>query len=82
MKRNMKMIVLKDGEARKKIRRELGITSAALSQALRFQRNSLSAAKARAMAIQNGGVLMEEQKTVRTVKVLDAKGNVVKVVEE
>lgn len=78
----MKMIVLKDGEARKKIRRELGITSVALSQALHFQRNSLTAAKARAMAIQNGGVLMEEKKEVRIIKVLDAKGNVVKVVEE
>lgn len=73
------MIVLRDLEARKKIRLELGITSAALSYALSFKRNSLLAARARAMALENGGKLLEEVATKRTVKVLDAKGNLVKV---
>lgn len=77
----MKMIVLQNKEARKKIRQELGITGAALSYALNFKRNSPMAIKARTMALQNGGILMEEAKGVRPVKVLDAKGNVVKVLE-
>ncbi len=78
----MKMIVLQNKEAREKIRRELGITGAALSYALNFKRNSPTAVKARTMALQNGGVLMEEVKGVRPVKVLDAKGNVIKILEE
>lgn len=77
----MKMIVLQNKEAREKIRRELGITGAALSYALNFKRNSPTAKMARAMALQNGGVLMEEVAGVSPVKVLDAKGNVVKVLE-
>ena len=79
---DMKMIVLQNKEAREKIRRELGITGAALSYALNFKRNSPTAVKARTMALQNGGVLMEEVKSVRPVKVLDAKGNVIKILEE
>ena len=54
----MKMIVLQNKEAREKIRRELGITGAALSYALNFKRNSSTAVKARTMALQNGGVLL------------------------
>ena len=78
----MKMIVLQNKEVREKIRRELGISGAALSYALNFKRNSPTAIKARMMALQNGGVLMEESPIERKVRILDAKGETVRTLNE
>ena len=62
-----KMIILEDKAIRKKIADELGYTSQALGLALHFKRNSQKAKIARKMAIENGGVLMEELPT--TIKI-------------
>lgn len=74
----VRRIELKDTKVRNMIAKKLGITSGALSMALSFKRNSLQARTVREMALQNGGVYLEEKEVGRPVKVLDAKGNVIK----
>lgn len=75
-------IELKNGAARKEICEALGISTAGLSLALSFDRNSLTAKQAREMALQRGGVLMEEKPIERKVRILDAKGETVKTLDE
>lgn len=67
-------IELSDTEARAEICRALGMSKPALSLALSYNRNSPTACKAREMALQMGGVLMEEKPMSRTVRILNAKG--------
>lgn len=67
-------IELRDTEARKEICRALGITHAALSYALSFKRNSPRSHQARQMAIEAGGILMEEKPLSRTMRILNARG--------
>lgn len=74
-------IELADGIARKEICRVLGITGPALSMALSFKRNSPSAQKARTMALEWGGILMEEKPMSRTVRILNAKGETERTIE-
>lgn len=77
----VRRIELKDTEVRRMIAQKLGITSAALSMALSFKRNSPMAKTVREMALQHGGIYLEEKEVGRPVKVLDAKGNVVKTIK-
>lgn len=76
-----KKIELRDTAMRREICEALHITNAALSYALNYRRNSPSAVAARAMALERGGVLMEEKPMSRTVRILNAKGETVRVIE-
>ena len=55
-----RFIKLDNTEVRNKICKTYGVTSASLSYALSFQRNSKTSIAMRAMALQNGGVYYEE----------------------
>ena len=77
-----KKIELRDTAIRKEICEALHITNAALSYALNYRRNSPSAVAARAMALEHGGVLMEEKPMSRTVRILDARGETVRIVDK
>lgn len=57
-----KRIELTDRETRKMIAKTFGVTSMSLSLALRFKRNSPECKKMRQMALNNGGVLLQEVK--------------------
>ena len=78
----IKKIVLQDTEARKKICQALNISNALLSMSLSFKRNSSVCSQAREMALENGGVLMEEKPMSRTVRILNAKGETVREINE
>lgn len=73
-------IKLKDQNVKHMIARALGVTPQAISQALRFKRNSKMAIQAREMALQNGGILMKEADREEKVKILNAKGETEKVI--
>ncbi len=75
-------IELNDMAARAEICRSLGISKTLLSLALSFKRNSVAAQQARVMALERGGVLMEEKPMSRTVRILNAKGETERVIEE
>jgi hypothetical protein len=75
-------IELNDMAARAEICRSLGISKPLLSLALSFKRDSVAAQQARAMALERGGVLMEEKPMSRTVRILNAKGETERVIEE
>ncbi len=55
-----KKIELTDRDARKKIRETFGVSSMSLSLALNFKRNSDKCVKMRKMALDNGGVMLQE----------------------
>ena len=57
-----KLIKLENKVHRKKIRESKGVTDAALSYALSFQRNSNTAISMRVMAMENGGTFYVEKK--------------------
>lgn len=57
----MKKLIELDSEKRKLVCKTFGVTQANLSQALRFQRNSKKAIAMRKVAIENGGVLLEQK---------------------
>lgn len=78
----IKKIVLQDTEARKKICQALNISNALLSMSLSFKRNSAVCSQARKMALENGGVLMEEKPMSRTVRILNARGETIKTMEK
>ena len=75
-------IELADMAARAEICRVLGISKPLLSLALSFKRNSLAAQQVREMALERGGVLMEEKPMSRTVRILNAKGETERVIEK
>lgn len=75
-------IELTDMEARAEICRTLGISKPLLSLALGFKRNSAAAQQARAMALEHGGILMEEKPMSRTVRILNAKGDTQRIIEQ
>lgn len=75
-------IELNDMAARAEICRSLGISKTLLSLALSFKRNSVAAQQARVMALERGGILMEEKPMSRTVRILNAKGETERVIEE
>lgn len=77
----VRRIELKDPKVRKWLETENMVSSGAVSMALSFKRNSPLANKIRAMALQNGGILLEEKEIDKPVKVLDAKGNVVRIIQ-
>lgn len=77
-----KKIELANMAARAEICRVLGISKTLLSLALSFKRNSPSAQKARTMALEQGGILMEEKPMSRTVRILNAKGETERTIEE
>lgn len=58
-------ILLENSEVRKMICRTLGISGMLLSYALNFKRNSRKCIAARQMALENGGILMEEKEVTR-----------------
>lgn len=79
----MKQIIeLKDTETRKMIAKTFGISLPNLSQTLRWKRNGVNAEAIRKMAEENGGIRMVADSEPKTVKVLDSKGNVEKIVIE
>lgn len=57
-------IELTDGAVRKEICKALGISKPLLSLALSFRRNSRKCIAARQMALENGGILMEEKEVI------------------
>lgn len=77
----VRRVELKDAKVRRMIAEKLGITSGAVSMALSFKRNSPTAKLVREMALQHGGVYLEEKEIDRSVKVLDAKGCVVNTIK-
>lgn len=76
----IRRIELKDPEVRKWLERENKVSSAAVSMALSFKRNSPLANKIRAMALEHGGKYLEEKEIAKPVKVLDAKGDVIRTI--
>lgn len=71
-------IELADNAARAEICRALGISKTLLSLALSFKRDSAAARQARTMALEHGGILMEEKPLSRTMRILDARGETVR----
>lgn len=61
-----------------------GVTTACVRKALRYDSNSPTSRLIRAWALdpQNGGIEYVAQKKEKSIKVLDAKGNVVKTIKE
>jgi len=57
-----KKIELTDRDTRKKIRETFGVSPMSLSLALNFKRNSDACKKMRKMALDNGGVMLQETK--------------------
>ena len=57
-----KKIELTDRDARKKIRETFGVSPMSLSLALNYKRNSDTCKKMRKMALDNGGVILQETK--------------------
>lgn len=81
MKKEIKREIRLDSrEQRQTIANVLGVTMQALGQYLRFERNSEKAIMARAMALNSGGKLMQEVDRKDVVKILNAKGEIEKVV--
>ena len=81
MKKEIKREIRLDSrEQRQTIANVLGVTMQALGQYLRFERNSEKAIMARAMALNSGGKLMQEVDREDVVKILNAKGEIEKVV--
>lgn len=72
----------KKGEAHAYLAKVFGVKKSAVSLALSFKRNSLKAAQMRSVAISElgGKLLSDSGSDVRPTKVLDAKGDVVKVI--
>ena len=75
-------IELKNGDSRKAICKALDISSAFLSLALSFKRNSAKALQAREMALRNGGTLYVSQSPKSEIKVLNAKGEIIRVIKD
>lgn len=72
----------KKGEAYAYLAKVFGVKKSAVSLAMSFKRNSLKAAQMRSVAICELGakLLSDSGSDVRSTKILDSKGNVVKVV--
>lgn len=64
------------------IAKAFGVTIQCVSQALLYRRNSAKAEKIRMAALENGGAMVQiidvTEEFKKAVKVLDAKGNVVR----
>lgn len=64
------------------IAKAFGVTTQCVSQALLYRRNSAQAEKIRMAALENGGTMVQiidvTEEFKKAVKVLDAKGNVVR----
>ena len=75
-------IELADTVTRTEICRTLGISKSFLSLALSFNRNSTAAQQARVMALERGGILMEEKPMSRTVRILNANGETERVIKQ
>ena len=69
-------------EGRISLAKTFDVTIQNVSQALLFRRNSITAQKIRQAAMQNGGKMIElhEVDVKESIKVLDMKGNVKKVI--
>lgn len=82
----MKRIVWEDpkrmSEAYAHLMKVFKVSKPTVSLAMSFKRNSLTAARMRNVAIQElgGKLLSDENAEVRSVKILDSKGNVKEVV--
>ena len=68
------------------IAKAFGVSSQSVSQALLFRRNSPNAVRIREAALANGGTLVQiidvTDELRKAIKVLDAKGNVVKTITD
>lgn len=68
------------------IAKSFGVTSQCVSQALLYRRNSLQAEKIRTAALAKGGSLVQiidvTDEFRKTIKELDAKGNVIRTIKE
>lgn len=69
---------------RTEIAKAFNVTRQCVSQALMYKRNSVQAEKIRMAALENGGTMVQiidvTEEFKKAVKVLDAKGNVVKTI--
>lgn len=69
---------------RAEIAKTFGVTIQSVSQALMYRRNSTQSEKIRMAALANGGTLVQiidvTEEFKKAVKVLDAKGNVVRTI--
>ena len=74
----------KKNEAYKQLMKMFNASKCTVSLAMSFKRNSLTAAKMRYVAISElgGKQLVEDKEKVKSIKILDSKGNVVKCIEE
>jgi hypothetical protein len=74
----------KKNEAYKQLMKMFNTSKCTVSLAMSFKRNSLTAAKMRYVAISElgGKQLVEDKEKVKSIKILDSKGNVVKCIEE
>lgn len=73
-------IQLKNKTDRELIEKTFGVTSASVSQALNFRRNSPNAKKIRAMALKLGGKYLKESESKEEIKILTSKGEVKKII--
>lgn len=74
----------KKNEAYKQLMKMFNTSKCTVSLAMSFKRNSLTAAKMRYVAINElgGKQLVEDREKVKSTKILDSKGNVIKCIEE
>lgn len=74
----------KKNEAYKQLMEMFNTSKCTVSQAINFKRNSMKAAKMRYVAINElgGKLLVEDQEKVKSIKILDSKGNVVRCIED
>lgn len=74
----------KKNEAYKQLMKMFNASKCTVSQAVNFKRNSITAAKMRYVAINElgGKLLVEDQEKVKSIKILDSKGNVVRCIED
>lgn len=82
MKKKARQKIELSAKKKAEIAKAFGVTSQCVSQALLYRRNSAQAEKIRTAALVNGGTLVQiidvTEEFKKAVKVLDAKGNIVK----
>lgn len=84
MEQKMKQRIEVNGELRAKLAETFNVTPQFVSQSLNFKRNSKTAFAIRESALVNGGKLQQiiDVTENRTIKVLDQKGNITKLINQ
>lgn len=84
MKKKTRQKIELGAKKKAELAKTFGVSVQSVSQALLYRRNSLKAEKIREAALVNGGTLVQiidiTDELKKAVKVLDAKGNVIKTV--